>query len=130
MQHLNVSFFRPLKTAYSGVCEMFSINNIGRTITLQDIAHLFGQAYLKAASIPNAINGFKACGVETFDSNIFSKVDFMAKTTERSDESNGYLNPSTDLKHFENHPYGGPDHFNEDRPCTSKECLYSHEIST
>ncbi|KAG5893467.1 hypothetical protein JTB14_031245 [Gonioctena quinquepunctata] len=98
----------------------------GRTITLQDIAPLFGQAYLKAASIQNAINGFKAC--EPFYSNIFSEVEFMAaKTTERPDETREAINPNTVLQHIENRSNGGPDHFKEDRPYTSKEHLESHE---
>ena len=73
-----------MKTAYSVVCEDFLSNHPGRVITLHDLGCLFGKAYLKVATVSNAIAGFKATGIEPFDSQIFTDLDFEAsKTTER-----------------------------------------------
>ena len=83
MQPLDVSLYGPLKTIYSRVCADFLSNNPGKVITLHDIASLFGKAYLKVATVSNAISGFKATGIEPFDSEIFTDADFeAAKTTE------------------------------------------------
>lgn len=84
MQPLDVSVYGPLKTAYSRACDDFLTNNPGKAITLSDIASIFGKAYLKVATVANAISGFRATGVEPFDSDIFTDIDFeTAQTTER-----------------------------------------------
>lgn len=84
MQPLDVSVYGPFKGVWSRVCEDFLSNNPGRVITLLDIGSLFGKAYLKVATIANAMSGFRATGIEPFDSQIFTDADFeAAKTTDR-----------------------------------------------
>lgn len=57
------------------------INNPGLVITEAHIASLFGEAFLKGATMYNAINGFKSCGIEPFNPNIFQENDFAASAT-------------------------------------------------
>ncbi|XP_050295376.1 uncharacterized protein LOC126735435 [Anthonomus grandis grandis] len=84
MQPLDVSVYGPLKTAYSRACDDFLTNNLGKAITLNDIASIFGKAYLKVATVANVLSGFRATGIEPFDSDIFTDIDFeTAQTTER-----------------------------------------------
>ncbi|XP_072400901.1 uncharacterized protein [Diabrotica undecimpunctata] len=78
MQPLDVSIYGPLKTAYSRACEDFLISNPGRLITLYDIATLFGKAYLKAATVSNALSGFRTTGIHPVDSQVFDILDFEA----------------------------------------------------
>ncbi|XP_018570759.1 uncharacterized protein LOC108910590 [Anoplophora glabripennis] len=60
LQPLDVSLYGPLKTVYSRA-----------------------KAYLKVASVANAKSGFRATGIEPFDPDIFTALDFVtAKTTE------------------------------------------------
>lgn len=84
LQPMDVSFFGPLKTYFSQECDCFMINHPGQTITDKDIADLFRRSYEKAATIGNAINGFRRSGICPFDRNIFDDSDFApALTTDR-----------------------------------------------
>jgi len=81
---LDVAVFGPLKTYYNQACDSFMVNNLGRTITDYDIGKLFCDSYNQTANVGNAVKGFKACGIEPFNHNIFSDFDFLsAAVTER-----------------------------------------------
>lgn len=83
LQPLDVALYGPLKTAYSRACEHFLVSNPGKVITLYDIASIFSTAYLKVATVANAKSGFRATGIEPFDADIFTDLDFeAARTTE------------------------------------------------
>lgn len=64
IQPLDVSFYGPLKTAYSQACSDFLTSHPGQTIGLKDIAKLFGITFAIAASSNNAIKGFQPTGIE------------------------------------------------------------------
>lgn len=81
LQPLDVAIFGPIKTFYSQACEKFMTNHPGFVILETNIASLFGEAYIKGANMHNAISGFKSCGIEPFDPNIFQKHDFAASAT-------------------------------------------------
>lgn len=84
LQPLDVCFFGPLKTYFNQSCDNFMINNPGKAITDKEIGRLFGDAYIKAATIGVAIKGFAACGIEPYNPGVFSDVDFAPSTvTER-----------------------------------------------
>ncbi|KAK9681379.1 hypothetical protein QE152_g38355 [Popillia japonica] len=51
MQPLDVAFYGPLTTYYGQACDRFMINNPGKVITERNIGHMFGEAYLKAATL-------------------------------------------------------------------------------
>lgn len=84
LQPLDVSFYGPLKTAYSKSCENFLVSRPGTIIAIKDVSSLFCSAYNKVASVGIAVNGFRATGIEPFDDNIFTDEDFEAsKTTDK-----------------------------------------------
>ncbi|KAK9746013.1 hypothetical protein QE152_g6468 [Popillia japonica] len=57
---------------------------MGKAITDKEIGRLFGDAYIKAATIGVAIKGFASCGIEPYNPGVFSDVDFAPSTvTER-----------------------------------------------
>ena len=86
MQPLDRCFFGPLKKFYSNECEKWLTNHPGRVITVYQIASIFAPAYCKAATITNAIEGFKVTGICPFNNDIFTEADFMATyVTERKD---------------------------------------------
>ena len=84
LQPLDVSFMGPLSTFYTQAVEKFLRQNPGRVVTVYQLARLFGEAYLKAASQTTAINGFKKCGISPVDKDVFSGQDFApAQPTDR-----------------------------------------------
>lgn len=100
LQPLDVSFFGPLKTYYSQACDNFMVTHPGQAITDKNIGELLSTAYFKAATVGNAVNGFKECGIEPYNPLVFSEHDFAAaKTTDHdvvSDEKeNNSASPQT-----------------------------------
>ncbi|XP_030763701.1 uncharacterized protein LOC115888207 [Sitophilus oryzae] len=95
LQPLEVSFFGPLKTYYNQVCDAFLVNHPGVVISDRNIGPLFAEAYCKAATVSNAVKGFKACGIEPFNPLIFDDNDFAAaRTTERDNSEEDFASPS------------------------------------
>lgn len=85
LQPLDVAFFGPLKTFFSQASDNFSVSHPGQGITDYNIGELLSTAYFKAATVGNAVKGFRACGIEPFNPQVFGDEDFApAATTERS----------------------------------------------
>ena len=59
LQPLDRSFFKPLKAVFNSACSSWLTNHPGRRITVDQLGELFNAAYLKAATVENAILGFK-----------------------------------------------------------------------
>lgn len=61
LQSLNFAFFGPLKACYNQACNAFLVNHPGTAIFERNLEPLFSEAYGKATTVDNAIEGFKAC---------------------------------------------------------------------
>ncbi|KAJ8889699.1 hypothetical protein PR048_009200 [Dryococelus australis] len=66
-----------------------------RVVTAYQVAELMGKAYLRAATIENAVNGFQKCGICPFNPGVFRDSDFSfhvsskLATESRSNENQG-----------------------------------------
>ncbi|XP_065684444.1 uncharacterized protein LOC136096852 [Hydra vulgaris] len=78
MQPLDISFMKPLSTFYDHNLRKWLRTNPGRVVTQFQIASLFGASYLDAATMTNAINGFKKAGIWPVDRSVFTDADFIA----------------------------------------------------
>jgi len=78
MQPLDKTIFGPLKTAYNVSCDNWMVSHPGRRISTYDQAELFCEAYLKAATMKNAISGFASCGLWPFNHDIFQHQHFAS----------------------------------------------------
>jgi len=84
LQPLDVSVYGPLKTAVGIACHDYLITNPGRVITIADVPGIFKVAYRVAATEENGVAGFRATGIQPFNSQIFTKAMFApAATTDR-----------------------------------------------
>lgn len=84
MQPLDVALMAPLSTYYSQEVAKWQQHHPGRPVTIYQVAELFGSAFLKAASMQTAINGFRKTGIYPLDRNIFPDHAFQpSQTTER-----------------------------------------------
>ena len=95
MQPLDKTIFGPLKTAYNAACDKWMVSHPGRRISTYDQAELFCEAYLKAASMRNAISGFASCGLWPFNPDIFQDMHFAPSMI--TDEPNPAVPQSTQL---------------------------------
>lgn len=80
MQPLDRCVYGPLKTYFEQAVSIFQRSHVGRVISQYEVARLFGEAYMRAASAQNAINGFKSTGVWPTDRHIFDESDFLPTT--------------------------------------------------
>lgn len=81
LQPLDVSYMKPLSKYYEDEVRKWLRTNPGKVVTLHQIASLFGFAYIQSATMSNALNGFRKCGIWPLDSNVFSEVDFLPSAT-------------------------------------------------
>ncbi|GLV33572.1 hypothetical protein CBL_21221 [Carabus blaptoides fortunei] len=81
LQALDVAFMKPISTYYDAEVTSWLRLNPGRVVTNFQVAHLFGNDFIRAASITTAINGFRKTGVWPYNPNIFTDVDFIAAET-------------------------------------------------
>ena len=63
LQPLDRSFFRSLKTHYYSACNYWVKQHPERSITKLQFGMLLSQAWGKACSVENGVNGFRACGL-------------------------------------------------------------------
>ncbi|KAJ8889407.1 hypothetical protein PR048_008906 [Dryococelus australis] len=59
-------YFLGFKTFYTQACDNFM---------------LFGTAYFRVATVANAVKGFKICGIEPYNPQIFAEEDFAPSAT-------------------------------------------------
>ena len=76
-QPLDRTVFGPMKTHYNQLANSWMMRNVGKLITIYQIAELAGTALTKAATPENAIAGFRVSGVWPFDRDIFSNIDYL-----------------------------------------------------
>ena len=82
LQPLDVSFMKPLRTFYTQEVEKWLRHNPGKVVTIYQVAELFGQAYIRAATSLTAVNGFRKTGIFPVNSDVFQDQDFApAETT-------------------------------------------------
>jgi hypothetical protein len=76
MQPLVFSFMSSFKTYYAQEIEQWMRRNDGRVVTIYQVAELFGNTYLRAATAESAANGFRKAGLYPCNRNIFWQNDF------------------------------------------------------
>lgn len=81
LQALDVAFMKPLSAYYDDEVRKWLRTNPGRVVTLHQISSLFSAAYLRAATMFTAINGFKATGTWPVNMAVFSEADFLPSAT-------------------------------------------------
>lgn len=80
MQPLDVAVFGPLKVFFEQELNAFQKRYAGRIVNQNDICKIFSPAYLKAATIPSAVKGFKKPGLWPLNDAAFSEDDFLPAT--------------------------------------------------
>ena len=89
LQPLDVSFMKPLSTLYSDEIRKWLRSHPGCVVTFSQIAKLASSAFIRAATMPTAINGFRTTGIWPVDPSVFSKVDFVSASTTDLREADG-----------------------------------------
>ncbi|XP_072388730.1 uncharacterized protein [Diabrotica undecimpunctata] len=72
---------KPLSKYYEDEIRKWLRCNPGKVVTLFQIASLFGTAFIQAAAMSTAINGFRKTGIWPCDMNVFKDEDFLPSAT-------------------------------------------------
>lgn len=83
VQPLDVSFYGPLSTYYNQEITMWLKHNPGRVVTCYQVGKLFSNAYQRAATMSNAVNGFAKTGIFPLNPEIFP--DWMFAPSDPTD---------------------------------------------
>ncbi|CAK1582112.1 unnamed protein product [Parnassius mnemosyne] len=76
LQVADVAYMRPLSTYYDHQIMAWLRSNPGMTVTVRQVAEIFGKAFIQASTMSTAVNGFKKCGIWPYDPTVFSETDF------------------------------------------------------
>lgn len=105
LQPLDKTVFGPLKTAYSYASSNWMRNNPGSRITIHLVAHILGEAYPKAFTVPNISSGFRSTGISPLNRDIFSEEDYMLAPDDSAQGFVGCQSNTTQSEHeLQNHP--------------------------
>lgn len=87
IQPLDVTFYKPLKTAYNVECDKYLKSHPGEKITTKEIAEIFNKAYSRIATPEKAIKGFETTGIYPINPDVFSEDDFVAAENIRNHQN-------------------------------------------
>lgn len=76
LQPLDRSFFKPLKTYFAQETRTWMINHKDRKLNRHNVSALIGKAWVKSASVCNAVSGFKATGIYPYDPSVIPEHFF------------------------------------------------------
>ena len=77
IQPLDVAVFKSLNCYYDRAVEAWLRQHPGRAVQESNVAELFGEAWGKAATVANAVSGFRKSGIYPFTDDLFTDEDFL-----------------------------------------------------
>lgn len=80
LQVADVAFMRPLSVYYEQAVTAWLRSNPGVVVTIRQVAKVFGNAFVQAATMSTAVNGFRI-GIWPYNPNVFSETDFAPSLT-------------------------------------------------
>ncbi|CAM1318676.1 Uncharacterised protein r2_g2668 [Pycnogonum litorale] len=80
LQPLDVAFFGPFGKYYDDALRVWMRQHVGRPVTTWQVAEILNVAYGKAASVQNAVSGFRKSGLWALTMDIFQDSDFSPAT--------------------------------------------------
>lgn len=87
MQPLDVVLMAPLSQFYAQEVDKWLLQHPGRSVSEKQVAELYGKAFMRAALMQTAVNGFRVTGIYPLDPNVFPDYLFEPScTTERPAE--------------------------------------------
>ena len=125
VQPLDVSFFGPLTTYFNQAVRRWLVTHPGRTVTHFQVGELLDEAYVKAATVGNAVSGFKNTGIVPFNDDIFPEWMFTpSNTTDLTPSNAENIPPGEDkleetTEMAENDRNAPEDNYEKSQPSTS-----------
>lgn len=78
LQPLDVAFFKPLETFYIQEVQKWMRTNPNNPVSMYHVASILTPAYNRAATVENAVSGFRNTGIWPVNRHIFKEHEFVA----------------------------------------------------
>jgi hypothetical protein len=75
---------KPLSAYYDQAISSWLRSNPGHVVTTYQVAELFSKAFIQAAILTTVINGFKKCGIWSYNATVFTELDLASLRTDIS----------------------------------------------
>lgn len=75
-----MSVFAPFKGYYNRTIDSWLASNPGETISIYEIAELFGQAFVLALTLKNIQQGFKKSGIYPLNPDVFTDDNYLGSS--------------------------------------------------
>lgn len=98
LQPLDVSFMRPVSVFYDQEVAIWLRTNPGRVVTQFQIAKLYGNAFIKAATMATAVNGFRKTGIWPLNPTVFGEHDFAPSETTNRELQSSVVEPPEPIR--------------------------------
>ena len=86
-QPLDVSFFKPLKSAWGKACNSYCATNPGFQVTKHEFAQIFREAWLSSTRMSTIVNGFREAGICPFKPEVVLKSKLLPSLQFSSEKS-------------------------------------------
>ncbi|CAH2003443.1 unnamed protein product [Acanthoscelides obtectus] len=97
LQPLDRGFFKSLKMNYYRACNLYIKNNPTRRLTRLQFGELLASAWVKSATVSNAVAAFKATGIVPFNPEAIPDEAFLSETTDVQDNVNNCNNNEQEI---------------------------------
>ena len=87
LQPLDIAVFKSLSSHYDERARVWLKNHPGRAISELEFGEIFSEAYGLAASVKNAVSGFRAAGIHPYDPHRFHDDDYLGCAATDKDQN-------------------------------------------
>ena len=77
---LDLGVFGAVKRFYTSFCDEWHLSHSGETLSLYYVAELSSKAFVKSCTLENITSSLRRTGIFLFDSDIFTKDEFLPST--------------------------------------------------
>ena len=76
LQPLDIGTYGPFKRYYSSFCDSWMTSNLGKPLSIYEVAELSGHAFHKAFTIKNITSSFRSSEIYPFNPDVFPMMHF------------------------------------------------------
>ena len=133
LQPLNRAVFKPLKAFFNNACQKWMRNHPGRRIQTENLGELFKDAYIKLATLENAVSSFHISGIIPFNLDIIPQHEYIEDPRPTADTTTANISDSNEINAVETAATSFSESTNEtiidDPPVSNLEPNLSNDVS-
>ena len=111
LQPLDRAVFKPLKAFFNNACQKWMRNHPGRKIQTENLGELFNEAYIKSATLENAVSSFRTSGIVPYNPDIVPEHEYIEDPRPLDDTTDtstcnlsNFINANNPLETQSTHP--------------------------